>query len=188
MTSTQLKALQDTLINDNNNGDITPQDIRDVFTELIKKSGGWADYNNSTSTKQSVTLGSWQQLNNDGLGAYTNETFLPYYSSGLFADNEIKLTDLPLGSMLTIRFEIGLDILSNNTDVQFRVKFKNSSGTEVFTSLFDYRSFKATGSLTGVNMYTFYIGSDILNGSASLEVFSDHDINAILSGIFITIP
>ena len=69
--------------------------------------------------------------------------------------------------MLTIRFEIGLSIIHNaNTDVQFRVKFKNSNGDDVYSSVFDYRHFKATGTFTGVNMYTFYVGSDILNGSA----------------------
>lgn len=188
MTSTALKTLQDTLLNDNNSGQITPQDLRTVLTELIEKSGGWADYNNSNTTAQNITAGSWTELTNNGLGAFTNEEFLPYYSDGLFDNNEIDLNGLPLGTVLTIRYELTLNILSNNTDVLFRINAKDSDGNSVYTSLFDYRTLKNTGSLTGVNFYELYVGANILNGSIALEVYSDHNITALWSGAFITIP
>lgn len=188
MTSTALKQLQDTLLNDNNSGQITPEDLRNVITELIKKSGGWADYNNSNTTPQTITASTWTALTNNGLGSFTNETYLPYYSNSLFSDNEIDLNGLPLGTVLTIRYELSLGILSNNTDVLFRINAKDSNGDSVYTSLFDYRSFKTTGNLTGVNFYELYVGQNILNGSIALEVFADNNITALWSGAFITIP
>jgi len=188
MTSSALKTLQDTPLNDNNSGQITPEDLRAVLTELIKKSGGWADYNNSNLTAQNISSGVWTALTNNGLGIYTNETYLPYYSNSLFGNNEIDLNGLPLGTVLTIRFELTLGILSNNTDVLFRINAKDSDGVSVYTSLFDYRAFKSTGTLTGVNFYEMYVGANILNGSIALEVYSDHNITSLWSGAFITIP
>lgn len=188
MTSTQLKALQDTLLNDNNSGDITPEDLRTVITELIKKSGGWGDYNNSSTTPQTITSGQWTPLTNDALGTLTNETFLPYYSNGFFDANEVFLDGLLLGDILTIRFDLTLNILLNNTDVSLRINAKDSNGDSIYTSLFDYRSFKNEGSFTGVSFYELYVGSDILNGSIALEVFADRDITALWSGALVTIP
>lgn len=188
MTSTELKNLQDTLLADNNSGEITPEDLRTVLTELIQKSGGWGDYNNSVTTAQSITDNTWTPLTNDGLGQFTNDTYLPYYSNSLFTNNEIDLTNIPLGTVLTIRYELTLAILSNNTDVLFRINAKDSNGDSVYTSLFDYRVFKNRGTLTGVNFYEMYVGQDILNGSVALEIFVDRDINALWSGVFITVP
>lgn len=188
MTSTQLKALQDTLLADNNQGEITPQDVRDVFTELIKKSGGWADYSNSAVDLQTISASTWTQLTNDGAGALTKTDYKPYYTTSLFNSNSVDLTDIPEGTVITLRNDITLNILSNNTDVLFRVKFKNEIGTEVFTQLYDYRAFKTQGQLSGVNFFEFYVGSDILNGSVELEINADHEIGAKWNGVFITIP
>jgi hypothetical protein len=189
MNSSDLKTLQDTNLATNDAHEITAAKLREVTTELIKKSGGWADYNNSSTILQEIVGGgSWTQLTNDGAGAYTNTNYKPYYLTSLWSDNAVDLTDIPEGTLMTLRFDITLSILSNNTDVKFRVKFKNSEGTEVYTHLFDFRAFKSTGSLSGVNLYEFYVGSDILNGSAELEISCDKDIEATLNGILISIP
>jgi hypothetical protein len=188
MTSTQLKTLLDTNLANNNNKEITAAKVRQVITELIQKTGGWADYNNSITTKQTITAGSWQQLTNDGEGALTEETFMPYYTSSMFSDNAVDLSDIPTGTVLTLRNDITLNITSNNTDVLFRVKFKNSQGVEIYTHLYDFRVFKSTGELSGVNFYEFYVGKDILNGSVELEIYADHNIEALWNGCFITIP
>jgi hypothetical protein len=188
MTSKQLKELQDTLLPDNNQGEISPQDVRDVLTELIKKSGGWADYSNSAVDLQTISANTWTQLTNNGTGVLTKIDYKPYYTTSLFNNNAVNLKDIPEGTVITLRNDITLNITSNNTDVLFRVKFKNSDGTEVFTQLYDYRVFKNTGQLSGVNFFEFYVGADILNGSVELEVNGDHNFGAKWNGIFITIP
>jgi len=193
MTSTQLKALQDSNLATNNTRQITAEKLREVVTELIKKSGGWGDYNNSVGQPvQTIPDNNsetpWTKLENDGQGLLTNENYLPYYTTSLFSNSAIDLTNIPEGTVLTIRFDIELSILSNNTDVLFRVKFKNSAGAEVYTSLYDYRAFKTTGTLRGVNFYEFYVGSDIVDGSMEVELQCDNEIQAFWHGAFITIP
>jgi hypothetical protein len=188
MTSTELKALLDTNLANNNNKEITAAKVRQAITEIIQKTGGWADYNNSSTTKQNITADSWQQLTNDGDGALTEESFMPYYTSSMFSGNAVDLSDIPLGTVVTLRNDITLRITSNNTDVIFRVKFKDSEGAEVYTHLYDFRAFKSQGELSGVNFYEFYVGKSILNGSVELEVFSDNNIEALWNGCFITIP
>ena len=188
MTSTQLKELQDGNLATNNAKQITAEKLREVTTELIKKSGGWGDYNNSQSSLQAIPGGTWLQLENDALGSLTNESYLPYYKSSLFSANAILLADIPEGTVITVRNDITLNITSNNTDVQFRVKFKNSAGVEVYSSIYDFRTFKSAGQLSGVNFYEFYVGSDIVDGTAEFEVYGDHNFEARWNGTFITIP
>lgn len=190
MTSTEIKTLQDTNLATNDAREITAAKLREVTTELIKKSGGWGDYNNSSSsTPQSIRgLDEWITLNNSGTGTLTNTDFLPYYVETLWSDNKVQFNGLSLGTIMTLRFDLTLDILSNNTDVLFRVLFRDSEGTEVYTHVFDYRVFKSHGTLSGVNFYEFYVGASILNGTAELQVQADHDITALFNGILITIP
>jgi hypothetical protein len=192
MTSTQLKALQDSNLATNNARQITAEKLREVTTELIKKSGGWGDYNNSSATFQTIPGNDegtiWTKLENNGQGLLTNENYLPYYTTSLFSNDAVDLTNIPEGTVLTVRFDIELSILSNNTDVLFRVKFKNSAGAEVYTSLYDYRAFKITGTLRGVNFYEFYVGSDIVDGSMEIELQCDNEMQALWHGAFITIP
>ena len=188
MTSTQLKALQDSNLATNNAKQITAEKLREVTTELIKKSGGWGDYNNSSAVLQNIAVATPIQLQNDGAGSLTNESYLPYYTSSLFSANAIDLTNIPEGTVITVRNDTTLNITSNNTDVQFRMKFKNSSGVEVYSSIYDFRSFKSAGQFSGVNFYEFYVGSDIVDGTVEFEVYGDNDFEARWNGVFITIP
>lgn len=192
MTSTEIKALQDANLATNDAHEITAAKLREVTTELIKKLGGWGDYaNNAEASPQSISGGEtpeWITLNNSGTGTLTNTDFLPYYVESLWSANKVQLNGLSLGTIITLRFDLTLNILSNNTDVLFRVLFRDSSKTEVYTHVFDYRAFKLSGTLSGVNFYEFYVGASILNGTAELQVQADKDITALFNGILITIP
>jgi hypothetical protein len=189
MKSSDLKILQDTNLATNDAHEITAAKLREVTTELIKSTGGWADYSNSSTREISPDEPSaWLTLTNDGEGAQTNDDFIPYYLTSLWSDNKVQLRDIQLGTIITLRFDIKLNITRNNTDVLFRIVFKDSEGTEVYTHLFDYRSFKSTGTLSGVNFYEFYVGESILNGTAEIQIQADHDISALLNGILISIP
>lgn len=188
MTSTALKALQDANLANNRERLISAAKLREVTTELIKKSGGWGDYSNSAVSAQSISATTWTVLTNDAAGEFTDETFLPYYSSGLFASNEIDLTDIPLGAIITVRFDTTTTITTNNTDVLLRADFKDSEGTTSFTQVFSTRSFKTQASYSNVDLFTFYVGSSILGGSVALEAYGDNAFQIKFNGVLITIP
>lgn len=188
MTSTELKELQDSNLATNNERLISASKLRAVITELIKKSGGWADYNNSATGSQSISATTWTALTNDGAGALTNEDFLPYYSTGMFTSNEIDLSDLPLGTLVTVRFDTTATITTNNTEVLLRADFKDSEGASVFTSVFSTRVYKTQAAYSNIDTFTFYVGSGILNGSVALEAYGDQAFSIKYNGVLITIP
>lgn len=188
MTSNELKTLIDTNLADNLHKDISAEDVRNVLYQLLRKSGGWADYSDSTSTLQSIDAETWTTLTNDGAGIYTNTDFLPYNTTSLFSDNEVQLSGLDLGTQLTLRFDLAIKTLSPSTDVVFRVNIKDSEGNSVYTHNYDLRTFKLATEMSGVNYYTFYVGEAIEDGSLAIELFADHNFQAKLNGIFITIP
>lgn len=179
----------DTNLADNSEGGISALDLRQVNESLIKKVGGWVDYNNGEAGLQSITASTWTALTNDGLGAYTDTSYKPYYLSGdWWSSNAIQLDEIEVGAFINCRFDITLGILSNNTDVQFRIHFMNSSEETIFSTLFDYRAFKTTGTLSGVNTFDFYVGASLEGAHAHIEVLADQNINAKLNGVVLHTP
>lgn len=188
MTNKELKELNDLNLADNNAKKITAEKLRELTTEFIKSNGSFADYNNSNVTPQTITAGVWTKLTNNGLGTYTETSYKPYYAASMFSDNEVRLSNIPLGTVATLRFDNTITILSNNTNVTYRVKFKDSLGATVYTSEFDFKHYKNARTVTSVSLYNFYVGASILNGSISLEVKAEKNITALWNGCLVTIP
>ena len=188
MTSTALKALEDLNLRDNNQLEITPAKLREVITELVKKTGGFGDYDNSSSTLQSITAATWTKLTNDGLGADSFEDYLPYFSDTLFSADSIQLTGLPIGTLVTCRIDFTTQVLSNNTEVRLRARFKNDLGADVFDQIFETKNYKSIKTYSGVTFYEFYVGSSIEGGTVDFELNPDSNINALFNGVLITIP
>ena len=188
MTSKELKELNDLNLADNNSRSITAEKLRELTTEFVKSSGGFADYNNSNTTPQSIVAGVWTKLTNNGLGIYTETSYKPYYCASMFSDNDVQLANIPLGTVATLRLDNTVTILSNNTNVTYRVNFKDTLGTSIYTSEFDFKHYKNTRTVTSVSLYNFYIGEAILNGTISLEIKAEKNITALWNGCLITIP
>lgn len=87
---------------------------------------GWACYSNLKPQiyKLGATRGDdgWVSFTVDGKGENTNEDFLPKESVGLWNPEMKRFNFKPLqvGSIITIRYNIELSTLTNNTEVWFR--------------------------------------------------------------------
>jgi hypothetical protein len=188
MTNKELKELNDLNLADNNAKKITAEKLRELTTEFVKSNGSFADYNNSSVTHQNITAGVWTKLTNNGLGTLTETSYKPYYCSSMFSGDEVRLANIPLGTVVTLRLDNTITVLSNNTNVTYRVKFKDSLGATVYTSEFDFKHYKNATTVSSVSLYNFYIGDAILDGSISLEVNAENNITALWNGCLITIP
>lgn len=92
---------------------------------------GWALYDNLN--RNIYRLGAnrgedgWVNFSVDGNGKNTNEKFLPKESVGLcnIEAKRLNFKTLNIGSIITVRYNIELTTLSNNTEVWFRTLSKN---------------------------------------------------------------
>jgi len=90
----------------------------------------FVDYNDTSSAASPVTLvaDTWTTLPNDGLGAFTNTTFLPSGVSLLGAGGAIDISDLALGSDVSIRPDFTVTPTSNNSSISFRFSLGTGAG------------------------------------------------------------
>lgn len=87
---------------------------------------GWASYSNSS--RKNINLGAtkgedgWVKLSIDRKGMVANELYLPENNVSLYnsESQRINLKGLKIGSIITIRYDITITTLSNNTEVWFR--------------------------------------------------------------------
>lgn len=176
MNSAQLKVLQDLNLATNSNNAITAAKLREFTVELIKKAGGWLFYQNSSSTKQSITADTETLLTNDGAGDETLTTYKPYYlESALLSSNAIQLSELELGTLVHGRFSSQITTTSNNTEIKLRAKFKNSGGTVIATYDFANIAFKDQGNHSINQTGIFFVANGFENGS--IEFYAEADQN-----------
>ena len=86
---------------------------------------GFADYNDTSSAASPVELvaNTWTSLPNDGLGPFSQETYLPEGCPTLLgAGGSIDPTGLPLGSKIFIRPDFRVTPNVNNAALKFRYK------------------------------------------------------------------
>lgn len=174
MTSTQLKALQDANLATNDAKEITAAKLREFTTELIKKAGGWVFYQNSSSTKQSITADTETLLTNDGAGAETLLTYKPYFvENALLSSNAIQLSELPLGTIVHGRFSSSITTTANNTEIKLRAKFKDSEGAVISTYNFANIGFKSQGDHSINETGIFFVANGFEGGS--IEFYAEAD-------------
>lgn len=176
MNSAQLKALQDVNLATNDAHEITAAKLREFTTELIKGVGGWVFYQNSSTTKQSLTADTETLLTNNGAGAETLITYKPYYvENALLSSNAIQLSELALGSIVHGRFSSQITTTANNTEIKLRAKFKNSEGAVISTYDFANIAFKDTGDHSINQTGIFFVANGFENGS--IEFYGEADQN-----------
>ena len=94
------------------------------------KQGGFADYNPAGSS-QTLLKGQWHTLANDGLGAFTNEGYLPEgVTTMLAASGGINPRELDLGDWLVIRPDYEVTPNINGGQLQFR--FSLGTGADAY--------------------------------------------------------
>ena len=93
--------------------------------------GGFADYNDTSSSATPVTLDDsvWTDIPNDGLGAFTNIK-LPTGVTRLLDPNTgaILLDELPIGSSVIIRMDYTITPTTNNAALDFRYTLGGGAG------------------------------------------------------------
>ncbi len=107
-------------------------ELKTSINALYDEQGGWGDYNNSSSTQQNLVADTWLELTNDGAGLLTDETELPPNVTTLFTPNAADFSEIAQGRQLSMRVDLSFQSLSNNTHLDIRASFKNSSGVEVY--------------------------------------------------------
>ena len=186
MTSAQLKALQDANLATNDAKEITAAKLREVTTEFIKNDGGVIYYVNGNTTPLSATGGVELKLTHNASG-YTVSTYKPYYiTNPLLASDALQLSEIPNGSIVNFRFE-GQVVTPNSTEVNFKVKVKNSSGTVVFTLPFLDLYFKSAGTHACVASNFFFMDTDIEGGIAEFYYTSDNNSTVLWKNVVINI-
>jgi len=101
---------------------------------IIDNHIGYADYNDasSASTPVSLTADTWTNLPNDGLGPFTNESYLPGDVTTLLGTGgSIDISELAIGSDILIRPDFTVTPSANNSSLFFR--FSLGAGANSYT-------------------------------------------------------
>lgn len=189
--STSLKAQIDSLLADNTEGGISAQDLRTVTTNLLDAAGGMAVYSNSSATPQSILSSTWTKLTNDGLGAETNEDYLPYYiTTPMLSNSTMLLDDIKPYSIVHFRSNVNIVTSVNNQEVRLHLKVYNSSNVEIYDMNVGDYYYKTAGSYE-LSDHTMFYGNPLLIGAgnyAEIEAYStDGTFTALLTNIVVRI-
>ena len=96
------------------------------------KTGGFIDYNDSATSTTPITLVSdtWTEIPNDGLGAFTNKTYLPEGVTELMdtLTGYLDVTELSLGDSLLLRNDYSITPNTNNSLLRFRYSLGTGAG------------------------------------------------------------
>jgi hypothetical protein len=170
MTSTDLKALQDTNLASNNSKAITAQKLREVTNQLIINNGGWVNYKFNTNTPITINDNNWAFLQDDGI-ASVNDSFIPYYKTDLFSISTINFSGFPLGTVISVKNIVNVSAAEANTNLELRARFLNSDEQLVSTEIFDYKLLTVASELQDLASFiSFPITSELLNGYVYFEI------------------
>ena len=181
----------------------TKEKLNDNFTELYGSAltpevagdvvlGGWGNYSDlgTATTPLSYTGGSGTiKIPNDGLGAFTSEASLPTGVSSVYniTNQQIDLSDLNIGDIFTIRFDIVVTTSANSQEVDTSIKFGIGSASE-FSVTVDHSSKKLTGDIPIFRQVSFAIFSaDIRDNPAELMIESANNCTVLVNGYFIPV-
>lgn len=153
-------------------------------------SGGFVDYNDSTTagTPISLSAGVPTVLTNDGAGAFTNKTYLPTGVTDVWDEvDSFDWSDLEVGDMLDIRMDIVLTTGSPNTTVE--VDLHLGTGGSAYTVPFvTDADFKDAGTHT-INKYNgIYMGdTNTLNNGGQFKITCDKNSTVVVNGWYVKI-
>lgn len=152
---------------------------------------GFADYSNSNPAGNQLSLieDVFQVMVNDGLGAFTNESFLPSGVTSLWnpSTNQFDFSSLSIGTTVDIRMDATITTLALNQS--WRVVLALAVGTpqeyEIeFSS--GIRLFSGTSQITRYN--GIYIGNEITkNNPAELRIVSNAGATVQIAGWYLKV-
>ncbi len=92
--------------------------------------GGFIDYNN-TIAAFSIIADTWTDIPNDGLGAFSNDTYRPNGITELLdvSTGYIDPTEVPLGDTMLVRNDYVINPNTNNSLLEFRYSLGTGGGS-----------------------------------------------------------
>lgn len=151
---------------------------------------GWASYHNKNIKQYSLGISrgdsGWVSLAVDGLGKYSNSTYLPESSTELYNKDAGMLTfrGLKVGSIVRVTYNIELETYVNNTELWIRSSFVGMDHSVVkFVGCFKYQhtyNFSVD--------QEFYIEDKTLWSSGLIpQARTDYDANLKIKSIYVSV-
>lgn len=151
--------------------------------------GGWANYNDlATQTTVINIVGGAPavKIPNDALGTLTIDSFLPIGVTQLYnaSTQQIDISDLNVGDMLGLRFDIEVTTSSNSQDVEISAVFGIGSPSE-FPTVLAQGSKKLAGSIRFFREVSFAaFNTDFTDNPAELRISSPDNCTLKVNGFF----
>jgi hypothetical protein len=162
------------------------------FGDILRiKSNGFIDYNDLATQSVPIAYTSGTiKITNDGLGAYTQDTYKPKGSSPLWKTdvNQFDFSSLDIGNEAMVRIDVEVETTVSNQEVCFDMVF--GIGESEYSLNVETVSYKTAGWHKIVRACHFYIGNTITkNNPAELRFHSDGDDNANIkvNGFYISV-
>ena len=168
-------------------------DITENLAPVIEIfSGGFFDYNDlaTATTPINVTGGAgFVVITNDELGANTTKTYKPASVTDVWkaVTSQFDFTELSLGDMVDIRFDLEITTTSPNQDLELQMFFGVGDPSEYEIPIFS-GSIKSTGSHE-INRYNgFYMGDTLTKDNpAELRLSSPDNCSVVVRGWYVKI-
>lgn len=147
---------------------------------------GVVDYNDLTTQTTPIVIASGfvpSFLTNDGLGAFTNKTFVPPSIGETWnvITNEFDFSDLPLGSKLHYRLDFEITTSANNQPVITEIEV--AIGGFPYTLNINRSEFKSIGTYQIAVSNWIYIGdSNTKDNPAKFKISSENPATVIVNG------
>ena len=184
----EIKALGEANMANNNEGDITPQKMRETFGAMLNHLGGNLYYTNADLTPQSISASTETRLLGDfNTTGYKVTAYRPHYVDPNFligADSLIQLRDFKPASFVSVRFEVQLTVPSNS-EVQIIARVRNAGLSQVFDINVEDLFFKSAVTRTKTSNFFFFMDSDIEDGTLEILALSDSNISTVWQSFLI---
>ena len=180
----EIKALGEANLANNNEGDITPQKMRETFGAMLNHLGGNVYLVNSSTTPQTILANTPTILENDGQGALSITAYRPHYlnAATFLQGNLIHFDDLINSTIVSMRFECEFDVPAN-TNIKLTAIFRDTTATEAFRLQFEEVYYKSAAVHKLTSNFQFFMDTNIENGTMELVYESDTNSNAILKSV-----
>lgn len=150
---------------------------------------GWFDYNDAGATQSHTGSGGFLKIENDGLGIYTQKDYKPLGMTDIWnsSTNQFDFSELSVGDMVDIRFDLVLTTNSNNQLVEGALYLAIGSANP-YTLGFGSKTVKSSSTAELILNSNFYIGSeDTRSFPAEFRLNSDAILTIDVEGWYIKI-
>lgn len=153
---------------------------------------GFADYNDlaTTATPLNITVaGNPTLLTNDGVGGFTNKTYLPNGVTDVWDStlNTFDWSELKLGDRVDIRLDIDLITTSVNTEINVDLYFGTGVGAYKIPFI-SGADFKNTGTHKLNRFNSIYMGdTNTLNNGGQFKITTDKDCTVVVNGWYCSV-